>query len=153
MLGSVLSINLGLLQYHCYSCHLEYSPKAYVLKAWSPSCHSWEVVVPLRGESWWEVFRSLGVWPGRELWDGSLFLLLLPGHEWSSCAVPHTPTILCCLATGPKHWGQLILDRNHQNCEPKQPLSLLSRLSQVFCKVRKGWLTAFRGQGLLFLVM
>jgi hypothetical protein len=38
-----------------------------------------------------------------------LFFLLSPGyHEVNSFALPHSPlTMMFCLATGPKQWGQM----------------------------------------------
>jgi hypothetical protein len=47
--------------------------------------------------------------PLKEIVGLQSFLLPVsfPGHEVSSCAPPHTPATMCCLATGPKASGQV----------------------------------------------
>lgn len=42
------------------------SLKGHMLEAWSPVWYYWEVMAPLRGETWREVFKSLGAHPWRE---------------------------------------------------------------------------------------
>jgi hypothetical protein len=43
--------------HQCCGLDLEYSPKAHILETWSPAWHYWEMVDPLRGGSWWAIFR------------------------------------------------------------------------------------------------
>jgi hypothetical protein len=46
-------------------------------------------------------------------------------------ALPCAPTVMHSLITGPKQWGQSVIDWNPQNCEPKQPLSFYQLITIV----------------------
>jgi hypothetical protein len=60
-------------------------------------------------------------------WDPDLSSsLLLPSQEVNGFTPPRALTTMCCLASGPKHWGQSVMDRTLQNCEPKETFSLIS---------------------------
>jgi hypothetical protein len=71
----------------------------------------------------------------RELWDP------IPGHEVSDFALPRTPTVMYCSATGPRQHGQLIMNWNLQKLSQNKPFPFLSWLFQVF-HYSEGELTA-----------
>jgi hypothetical protein len=86
------------------------------------------VVQLLRGEDWQKVFRLLGHVLEGDL--GTLFSssLSLPCHEVNGFTLPVTSAIVCSSSI-----GQLIMDRDLCNHEPKSKIFLLlSRLHQVF---------------------
>lgn len=116
----------------CYSLNPKCPPYVQCYRL-CPLCSYWEVVECLRGRAWWQVYRSLGACPWRELWDSRSFLSLafLP---WSE----RFHSITCsCLAQDQKQWSCQLWTGNSKTVSQKKPF--VNLLSQAFVTVMERW--------------
>jgi hypothetical protein len=85
--------------------------------------------------SGWEVFRSLGVCPRKELWDSTQSLPLFTSQPWDeglySAHIPHHDA---CLIAGPKVTRSIDHGLKPPKLSQNKPFPLLSWWSRVFCQ-------------------